>query len=75
MEESHRGQGIAKTLFKYLGQICVEKDLARMDWASLLGSLLRVRRFESANAEFVEQVVLDWNTGGFAGCWERGDGS
>ncbi|KAM0755163.1 acyl-CoA N-acyltransferase [Meredithblackwellia eburnea MCA 4105] len=35
VEESHRGQGIAKVLFRYLGQVCVEKDLARMDWVVL----------------------------------------
>ncbi|KAL8279277.1 hypothetical protein RQP46_008314 [Phenoliferia psychrophenolica] len=35
VEEAHRGQGIAKMLFRYLGQVCKEKDLPRMDWVVL----------------------------------------
>ncbi|GAA5830919.1 hypothetical protein JCM11251_005077 [Rhodosporidiobolus azoricus] len=30
--ESHRGQGIAKKLFNYLGKVCKERNLPRMDW-------------------------------------------
>ena len=35
VEEEYRGKGIGKMLFKMLGQICVDKDLARMDWVVL----------------------------------------
>lgn len=30
-----RGQGVGKALFRYLGQLCEEKDLARLDWVVL----------------------------------------
>lgn len=32
VKEEFRGQGIAKTLFNYLGQVAKEKDCPRMDW-------------------------------------------
>ncbi|GAA5916412.1 hypothetical protein JCM6882_001552 [Rhodosporidiobolus microsporus] len=32
VSESHRGQGIAKKLFNYLGKVCDERGLPRMDW-------------------------------------------
>ncbi|BGP13317.1 hypothetical protein JCM10213_001496 [Rhodosporidiobolus nylandii] len=32
VEETHRGQGIAKKLFNYLGQICEARRLPRMEW-------------------------------------------
>lgn len=32
VKEEYRGQGIAKTLFSYLGQVANEKDCPRMDW-------------------------------------------
>ncbi|SGY68825.1 BQ5605_C004g02922 [Microbotryum silenes-dioicae] len=35
VREEARGKGVGKALFKYLGQICKDKDLARMDWVVL----------------------------------------
>ncbi|KAI5476650.1 hypothetical protein MNV49_007428 [Pseudohyphozyma bogoriensis] len=35
VSDAYRGQGIAKLLFKYLANICKEKDLARMEWVVL----------------------------------------
>ncbi|GAA6000704.1 hypothetical protein JCM10207_004616 [Rhodosporidiobolus poonsookiae] len=35
VEESHRGQGIAKRLFNYLGKEAEERKLPRMDWVVL----------------------------------------
>ncbi|KAK4698331.1 diamine N-acetyltransferase, partial [Phenoliferia sp. Uapishka_3] len=32
VKEAYRSQGISKKLFAYLGQICVDRDLPRMDW-------------------------------------------
>ncbi|GAA5973705.1 hypothetical protein JCM11641_005090 [Rhodosporidiobolus odoratus] len=32
VEESHRGKGIAKLLFHYLGKVTQERNLPRMDW-------------------------------------------
>lgn len=32
VKESARGLGVGKALFRYLGQICKEKKLPRMDW-------------------------------------------
>lgn len=33
--EEYRGQGISKLLFKHLGDLAREKDLARIDWVVL----------------------------------------
>lgn len=35
VEEEYRGKGVGKMLFRMLGKICEEKDLARMDWVVL----------------------------------------
>ncbi|SCV72517.1 BQ2448_4054 [Microbotryum intermedium] len=35
VREEARGKGVGKALFRYLGQICKDKDLARMDWVVL----------------------------------------
>lgn len=35
MTEEARGLGVGKALFKYLGNLCKQKDLARMDWVVL----------------------------------------
>lgn len=35
VEEEYRGRGIGKMLFRMLGGICEERDLARMDWVVL----------------------------------------
>ncbi|BGP45362.1 hypothetical protein JCM10450v2_001180 [Rhodotorula kratochvilovae] len=32
VEESYRGQGLARMLFRHLGQICAERKLPRMEW-------------------------------------------
>ncbi|GAA6062702.1 hypothetical protein JCM10212_004760 [Sporobolomyces blumeae] len=35
VEESHRGKGIGKALFGYLGKKCEQLELPRMDWVVL----------------------------------------
>ncbi|ORY90897.1 N-acetyltransferase GCN5, partial [Leucosporidium creatinivorum] len=35
VKEEARGLGVGKALFRYLGQICKEKNLPRMDWVVL----------------------------------------
>lgn len=30
-----RGKGVGKALFRHLGQLCEQKDLARLDWVVL----------------------------------------
>lgn len=36
VKESARGAGVGKALFRYLGEVCKEKKLPRMDWFVLL---------------------------------------
>lgn len=41
VEEAHRGKGVAKALFRHLGKMCEEQDLARLDWVVLDWNVVR----------------------------------
>lgn len=56
--ESMRGQGVGKALFGYLGKLCKDLELPRMDWVVLDWNTPAQDVYRRMGANHVSHVVL-----------------
>ena len=51
IRKEFRKKGYGRAVFKFLGQICKEKNLKRLDWVCLKDNFLGINFYESLNAK------------------------
>ncbi len=58
IQEKYRGNGYAKEVFKYLANICKEKNLKRLEWICLNDNDLGIKFYTAINARHMSK----WRT-------------